>query len=424
LEFEKILKKISSMGKINNPGIERITTLLKFLGNPQEKFKAVHVVGTNGKGSVCHTVASILQAAGFKTALFTSPHLITFRERIKINSEIISKYDCAKFSSAIFEVIENNNLRVTKFEFLTALAFYYFSEQNAEIAVVEAGLGGRLDATNVFCSPLVCAITSISFDHTEVLGDTLEKIASEKSGIIKPKSPVVIYPDQSSSVIDIISAKCTTLNCELIIPDKNEIKLTESEIGNCSVFEYDDLEIRSPLLGDHQTQNLITSLNIIEILKRSFNIDKKAIQKGIKNISLHARFEVLNEDPLVIFDGAHNPDGACVLANTMEKYFPSKNPVAVFGVMRDKDISGILSCFNGKFSKIFTAAVKESRAMPVAKLGKMAKKFAKSVKSSKNVKNAIDMALKETRNNNGICLIFGSLHLAKHAMKYFKISDF
>jgi dihydrofolate synthase/folylpolyglutamate synthase len=402
--------------------LERIKPILEFLDNPQNKFKIIHVAGTNGKGSICHMISSILKTSGVKTALYTSPHLINQYERIKINNKPISEFDFLSISKKISKILNQNKMFLTEFELKTAIAFYYFAKNKVEIAVVETGLGGRFDATNICKNKIICVITSISFDHTEYLGNTLEEIALEKAGIIKKNRPLVLYPNQENSIIKIITQKCNELNCELIIPDKNLIIVKENLLNdNNTIFEYKNLKLELPLLGDHQTWNLLTALNVIEILKKTRKISDQDIQIGLKNISLHSRFEVLSRNPFFILDGAHNPGGSIILSECLKKFFYNKNLIAIFGVMKDKDIDGILKPIYKYFKKIFTTEVNNSRAMRSNKLSEIVRNFIPNTVSTKNVAEAIDFVFKEK--NYDACIIFGSLYLAKEIFnhKKFKI---
>jgi dihydrofolate synthase/folylpolyglutamate synthase len=422
------------------PGLERIKKVLEILGNPQESFDVIHVAGTNGKGSVCHMLASILTKTGIKTSLFSSPHLVDPRERIKIDGEMISQKECINISEKILKTAEDNKIQITEFEFYTILAFCYFKEKNVKIVVLETGLGGRLDSTNVCREPIVCVITSISFDHTEYLGKTIEEITYEKAGIIKKNCPLVVYPAQEKNVFDILYKKCKEFNCELIMPDKNKIKDNFCELNKnlynaekiYQSFEYNGNFLKIPLLGKHQKLNLITVLSVVEILQRKIEINYNSIKTGLEKVSLHARFEILNKNPIVILDGAHNPDGALALSESLSLYFPLKKINAVFGVMKDKDISNILLPLKGCLKKVLTVCPKNSgiynikksnRAMPAEELAKIAQRFSKTAKPSESVESAISEILKETSKDE-ICLIFGSLYLAKEALEFEFLKNF
>lgn len=310
--YEKALNLLTSQGKFYiNLGLERISAILELMGNPQKKIKCVHVAGTNGKGSVCAILSTILTEAGYKTGLFTSPHIFKYTERIQIDGKQIDEDVFAEKIFKIQELSEKNNIHLTEFEILTAVMFEYFAENNVDFAVIEVGLGGKYDSTNVIENPLCSIITTIDLDHTERLGDTIEKIAEEKAGIIKPNCPVVI--NASNKGFDVI--KSHTVQDQLIIAH-------EFNLGEMS------------LKGFHQQENLALAVSSLLLLVPDIKI--VTIQNAIKKVVHHGRFEYFADKKLLV-DGAHNPNGIHILRQNLDIYFKDYKLRFVFGCLRNKD---------------------------------------------------------------------------------------
>lgn len=322
--YQKALGILTSQGRFHiNLGLERIEKIIEVLDNPHKKLKYIHVAGTNGKGSVCSMLSSILIQSGYKIGLFTSPHVFEYTERIKINDKKINKKLFAKKIIRIINLSEENNLKLTEFEILTALAFEYFKENKVDIVVLETGLGGRLDATNVIDKNLCSIITSIDFDHTERLGNTIEKISFEKGGIIKKNCPVVI--SKNNLGLDVIKK---------IAKEKNTKILTVKEGRNF-------LQENSALKGTYQGKNLLLVLKALEILEgNGFKISKKAVKEGLKKVNHPCRFEFYKKN--ILIDAAHNPSGIKALRESLDKSFPDKNFRFIFGCLRNKNYPQML----------------------------------------------------------------------------------
>jgi len=302
-----------------NFGLERMQNILSALGDPHLKFKSIHVAGTNGKGSVCAMLASILQEAGYKVGLFTSPHLFSWCERIKVNGKDISNSDFGFRISDLRGRAKKFGIDLTPFEEVTAIAFNYFADQGVDIAVVEVGMGGRLDATNVI-TPFVSVITNIDYDHTEYLGSTLSEIAFEKAGIIKHKVPVVTA-EKKPAALSIIKKKCKENDARCWIVSKDT-----------------DLDVRSRLLGPHQRINEAIAVKAAQLLK----VNKKVIKKGIQKTIWPGRCQIISKDPFIIVDGAHNAAGARALSDTVKELKISRPRTLILGIQAYKDINGIL----------------------------------------------------------------------------------
>ena len=326
--------------------LDRMRKLAALLGSPQKLIKSIHIAGSKGKGSTAVFVQSILKEAGFKTGLYTSPHLVSFRERIRINDSLISEEDVSRLLEKVKAAIDKLDDRPSFFEVYTAVAYLYFKENNTDFAVYEVGLGGRLDATNII-EPLVCAITPVSYEHMDILGHTLKEIAYEKAGIMKIDSICVVAP-QDKEALGAIEDIAKEKNARLILVGKDilfkELKpMDESE--QFSVFgifdKYPLLETR--LLGSHQIVNAATAIGVIEGLRlRGITIPAGAIRDGIKNARWEGRLEVMAKRPFIILDGAQNRASASSLSNAIKKHFRYKNLILVLGVSKDKDIRGIL----------------------------------------------------------------------------------
>lgn len=333
--------------------LSRVENLLAQLGSPQNKFQCVHVAGTKGKGSTSVMLASILQTAGYRTGLYTSPHLHTFRERIQVNGEYITEEDFAHLTERVRAFAELDK-ELTTFEVATALAFDYFAQVGTDIVVVEVGLGGRLDATNVV-HPLVSVITTIGHDHMHILGKTLAQIAREKAGIIKPATPVVSAP-QEHAAMAVIEQVCQEKKAPLypvgldwtwramqanlqgqVFSVSGKLRGT----ANNSNASYKALHL--PLLGKHQLRNATVVLATLQVLRRDgWHIDETAVHQGLSRVVWPARFEVMGSHPSFVVEGAHNVDSARCLAQTLQQYFPGQRPWLVLGILADKDVRAIL----------------------------------------------------------------------------------
>ncbi len=337
MNYDQVIKLLTSQGKFQiNLSLERIEAVTKLLGNPQDKFKIIHIAGTNGKGSVCAIIVNILKHGGYKTGLYTSPHLVNYTERIRINGNEISKADFSKYISGICTVAEKNNIDLTEFEILTAAAFKYFADNNIDYAVIETGLGGRFDATNVIKKPILSIITSISFDHTDRLGNTIEQIAAEKAGIIKENSIVIVSKDNKG--YEVIKKTAQEKHSKLITVDK-DIETVFENGNNYAVFNENKYPF--PLLGLYQNKNLALCT---EAVKHINGITENAVREGLKTLKWDARLEYKKDKNLII-DGAHNPDGALELKKSLDYYFKNQKRIFIYSSLKTKDykqISNIL----------------------------------------------------------------------------------
>lgn len=327
-DYKEVVELLSSQGKFYiNLGLERISAVLELLGNPQDRLKCFHVAGTNGKGSVCAIIASILQAAGKKTGLFTSPHLFDYTERIKINGADISKEDFARLVFEVCEIADKHNIHLTEFEILTAVMFKYFDREHVDVVVLETGLGGRFDATNVIKQNICAVITHIDLDHTERLGNTKDKIAFEKAGIIKKGCPVV-----------------TSEGYEAI---KDRADMCDSLLIMVAPFE-DTTNLA--LKGTYQQENLSLALAAVRLVFPE--IPQEVILEGLRNVKHPGRFQLIEKYNIIV-DGAHNPNGALALRESLDFFYPDKKRRFVFGCLKNKDYPKMMQILFEKNDEIY-----------------------------------------------------------------------
>lgn len=407
MNYEEALAYIHSLQVFGSiPGLERIKVLLDRLGNPQKDLKFIHVAGTNGKGSTCTMLAKIHEKAGLKVGLYTSPFIVDFRERIQINGEYISKTDLAR----LCKLVKDTEIYVTEFEFITALAFLYYKEQNCDIVVLEVGLGGRFDATNIIEKPLCSVITRIDLDHTDYLGNTYSEIATEKCGIIKENCSVVVYPDEPLEALETI--KKYSYNCN--VGTLNDLEIISSGTDG-NKFVYKGKEYSTKLVGVHQVYNAITA---IETAKKVGIASDEDIKDGIAEAVIPARVELISEKPTVVLDGSHNPNGADALVGFMKHY--ENNIIAVIGMMADKDCEQFLQKILPFCKSAITVTVKENkRSMSADDLGTLAKNFCDDVESAENYNDAIALAKEKSGGNNPV-FVCGSLYLASAVREILK----
>ncbi len=401
--------------------VERLTALLD---NPQQRFKAIHIAGTKGKGSTAAMIASILQAAGYKTGLYTSPHLHTFRERIRLDGQLISEEAVADLTERLQPLVSQVE-DLTTFEIITALAFLHFAKEGAELAVLEVGMGGRLDATNIV-TPLVAVITSLSYDHTPYLGSTLPLIAREKAGIIKDGAVVVSAP-QSPEAMAVIEETCQERGALLFRVGEQwtwQGEETNLEGQSFTVHlnnpttqppnhptRYDFLSRESrrhrywmPLLGEHQLANATVAVAVAELLPGlGVHISEEAIAQGLRQVRWPGRLEVLSRAPFLVVDGAHNADSAHKLAVALRKYFQYERLILIFGASLDKDIDGMLRELLPLADRVIVTQAQHPRATEVQSLREALLAQGCRPLSSHNVTEALDGALRLAQEQDLIC---------------------
>ena len=405
----------------------RMRSLVEAFGNPQEKYPIIHVAGTKGKGSVSALCASALQEAGYRVGLYTSPHLDDFAERIQLDGQPIPHAELVRL------VEENRSImqsipRLTFFEITTALAFLFFAEQKATAAVIEVGLGGRLDATNV-CLPRVAVITSLSYDHMALLGNTLAEIAGEKAGIIKDGVPVVLAPQQEEAQ-QVVEQVAKARGCPLIqvgreyqfAPLAHSLESQTLQIWKgSSSEEVHAAELEIPLLGAHQVENAATAYAALQVMRQQgVPISEKQIREGFRKTSWLGRFEVLRQEPPVVVDCAHNRDSAEKLRRAVDEYFPGKPVVLVFGASEDKDIDGMLDELLPRVWQVILVKSYHPRAADPEKLALLVQQAGKPVRIIPEVTEAFNEALRmsESQGNEystALVLVTGSIFVAAGA---------
>lgn len=395
------------------PGLDRIKILLERLGNPHKSLRCIHIAGTNGKGTVCSFISSVLTQAGYKTGLYTSPYIVDFRERIRIDGEMISESDLEEITETVKAEIEKLRIEdvvITEFEAVTAAAFLYYKNAGCDFVVLETGLGGRFDATNVIERPLVSVITSVSLDHVKILGNTVSEIAYEKCGIIKNNCPVVTNSAQLPDVLKVIKEQAEVNSLSLTVADVSSIKVIDESIKGSNIF-YSGRSVFVPFPGKHQAENCINALTVIDILKQQgISISEKAIREGIAKTRNPARCEIVSEKPLVILDGCHNEDSAKALCSVMEKHLEGKKITAIMGMMADKDIDKVLSLMLPYFEKVYCVTPSNPRALDKDELCEKIKSLGTNAQSLENVEN-IYMKISESLKENDVLIVCGSLYL-------------
>jgi dihydrofolate synthase/folylpolyglutamate synthase len=404
-----------------------VEELLNRMGNPQLAARTIHIAGTKGKGSVAVMIAQVLSGAGYKTGLYTSPHFHTLRERIGIDGILISEADFAATMAEIKPFIESMKQdsafrQLTYFEALTALAFAYFQKKKVDFQVLEVGLGGRLDATNVVTDPTVCVITSISLDHTQILGSSLEEIAREKAGIIKPGCWLVISP-QPEEAASVISDICREKEAKVIQVGKD---VTWHKISGDLHHQSLAIDGRTskhqvsiPLLGDFQLENAATSVAALEILvSAGFAVSTADISHGLAQVQWPGRFQILQQNPTVLIDGAHNVASMKRLVNNVKAYFPHKPILLVFGTSCDKDIPAIVNVLVLLSSRVIVTEASNSRAAPLQTLVAEFTKRGIEPETKKTVAEAVSRALSIAGRTDVIC-VTGSLFVVAEALDYF-----
>jgi len=407
-----------------NYDLRRVEELLSRIGSPHLRARSVHIAGTNGKGSVAAMIASVLTASGYTTGLYTSPHLHTWRERIRIDGELISEVELAALVERLKPEAEAVNRkatygRLTTFELLTTLAFAHFAAKGADFQVLEVGMGGKFDATNVI-NPEVGIITSISFDHTEVLGNSLAEITAEKVGIIKPGSVVVTSP-QLDEAARVIEETCLNYGVQLIKVGRNVtwqgLGFDDNQQRLRVVGRLGNYELSIPLLGQHQLANAATAVAALEVLSRKdFNISKGSITNGLARVSWPGRLQIISRHPLVVVDGAHNPDAARRLREALEQYFDFDRAILVIGASDDKDIAGVVSELAPISDKVIIARSHHPRPMAPAAIVAEFAKHGIEAQVTEDVPSALSEALALAGRRDLIC-VAGSLFVVAEAIE-------
>ncbi len=403
MNYEEAVAYIHSTYKFGSKlGLENIRYLLHLMDDPQKSLKVIHVAGTNGKGSTCAFISSVLCEQGYKVGLYTSPYLEEFTERIRVNEECISKKELAEVTQYVKEkanqMIRNGMPHPTEFEIVTAIGFEYFKRRKVDFLVLEVGLGGRGDSTNVIENPLACVITAIDFDHVDYLGNTLSQIAYEKAGIIKPNSYVVSYP-QRKEASKVLEAVCRQRKAKWIEAPVDTLKIIKYDDTGLSFhmhyngIKIDHIEIK--MLGEHQARNAIVAITVLKVLMKEHHvkISKEAFYNGLKKTIWPGRLEIISRNPVVLIDGAHNVQGIKALSKTLKQLFPRRSIILGIGILGDKDVDGMLDEIIPLAKQLVLTEPDNPRALPVEKLAEKIKKYEKPFMIRKEIRDAVQATL-------------------------------
>ena len=399
MTYSEALERIHSLLSFGSrPGLDRVRELLRRMGNPQDKLQYIHVAGTNGKGSVCAVLSSVLVAAGYKTGLFISPYITDFRERIQINNQMISEkalITAVEETYPLLEQLQTEGIVITEFEYVNALEFYIHAQAGCDIVVLEVGMGGLLDSTNVILPPLCAVIATIGLDHTAILGDTIAAIAEQKCGILKEGS-LAVTSAQCEEAIRVIRDTAAQRNIPLIESGSVALNIKEISLGG-SVFDYLGEEMRLRLAGDHQIEKAKTALAAIAALteRGKLNISRDNIKEGLKN-----------------------PNGIEALKKAIDRFLGGRKIVCMMGMLADKDIDSALALLDGVFDAIYTVPIDNPRALSSKALAEKCRTHAKEVQSFDSAKNGFDAAYAKAESENAALLICGSLYLAGAVRPY------
>ncbi|MBO5370923.1 MAG: bifunctional folylpolyglutamate synthase/dihydrofolate synthase [Clostridia bacterium] len=399
------IHSLSRFGK--KAGLSNTQLMLERLGNPQHNMKFAHVAGTNGKGSVSNMLKNILMNHGYKVGYYTSPYIEFFSERICIGDEMISDDDLIYYASKVKEV--SSDITPIEFEFITAMAFLYFKEKNCDITVLEVGLGGRFDATNVIDTPLVNVITSIGYDHTAILGDTLEKIAFEKAGTIKQDSVVITGQGIDDGSMAVIAARCDETHSELVVPNGEVSGVSYDPDG--TKFCYKGKDYVLSLLGTFQVTNAVTAIEAAQTLKRKISLDDADIISGLSKSHWKCRFEVVSKNPVTVLDGAHNSHGIRALMESIEAYFPQKRKVFLFSMLGEKDWLESAELIAKHSDVVVVTTVPSLRKTETGALFDFFAKKGIECYIDEDYESALSFAQKITGRDDAL-FVFGSLYLA------------
>ena len=399
------------------PGLERIEELCSRLGDPQKELRFVHVAGTNGKGSFCSMLSSVLQKSGLKVGLYTSPYIRFFNERMCVDGEPISNEELATLTEYVRPIADSMTDKPTEFELITAIAFEFFKRRGCDVVVLEAGMGGRLDSTNIIRDPYLSVITGIALDHTAFLGDTVEKIAAEKAGIIKDSAPVLFGGDDESAaaIIEMTAKERGSLFYRTKYEELEKIRSNLEE----TLFDFgEDKDIMIRLLGMYQPRNAANVIEAIRILRmRGLEISDKAMREGFAAARWQGRFEIISKDPLMIFDGAHNPQGIRSAVESIKTYFGTQKVYLLTGVLRDKDYTAIANDLSQVAQRAFTLTPDSPRALSAEEYAETLCGAGIEAKAYATLSEALNAARNAARDDNVPLICLGSLYVYSSLME-------
>ncbi len=395
----------------SKPGLERTEKLLELLHNPQEKLKFIHVAGTNGKGSFCAMLSSVLTEAGYKVGTFTSPYILRFNERMKIYGKDIPDQVLADLTEKIRPLAEKMEEKPTEFELITAIAMEYFKEENCDLVVLECGMGGRLDSTNIISSSLISVITGISLDHTSFLGNSIEEIAGEKAGIIKENCPV-LFCQENKAAEDVIRSVAEKKNAPFLLLPKEDPKVIKSDLEGTSFDFGERKDLFIPLLAPYQVHNAKNVLCAVDLLKKqNIQIPDDAIYSGLKKVRWPARYEMIAKDPVILYDGSHNPEGVDSAVESTKLYFKDKKPILVTGVMADKDYGYMAKRMSEIASFVYCITPENPRALKGEEFAKTFEKLGTPAVAVSSPKEGLSLAIRKAKEEGNAILCLGSLYM-------------
>lgn len=412
MSYEETLRYIHSVKwQGSKPGLSRTRELLEALGNPEKALKFVHIAGTNGKGSTAAMIASVLRKAGYKTGLYTSPYIIRFNERIQVNGEHISDRDLEDLMEEIRPFADAMDDPPTEFEIITALGMKYFLNKKCDIVVLEVGLGGELDSTNVIDTPEVAVITAIGLDHMAQLGSTTAEIAAAKAGIIKEGGDLVVYPGEKD-VEDIYKKTCAGRHTRLHKTDFSRLTIHHVNLDEVSFDFVPYYNIRLPLVGTYQPYNAAVAVTVLEVMRRKgYQITDGDILGGLNSVCWPGRFEVLRRNPVFILDGAHNPHGIAATFESLKNHFGNKKLIFLVGVMADKDVSGMMGTIVAMAKSFITVTPHNPRAMPAESLAKLLSAYGIPTKAYSRIEDGVAEAVRQA-GKDGVVVALGSLYFS------------
>ena len=424
MSYESTLAYIgSAKWQKSKPGLERTRELLRCLGNPEKKLKFVHIAGTNGKGSTAACCAAVLQQAGYKTGLYTSPYINRFNERMQIDGQEIPDDELEQIVDVIRPYADAMEDTPTEFEVITAVAMKYFLDNGTDIVVLEVGLGGELDSTNVIDTPEVAVITAIGLDHTALLGNTLPEVASAKAGIIKKGGLVCAYP-ADDDVTAVFENKCREVGASLTMTDMSTLKVKAVELDGCT-FDFGGLkDVFVPLAGSYQPWNASVAITALRLMaSRGWKITDDDILKGLAKVKWPGRFEVLMKHPVFVLDGAHNPHGIKATVASLKEHFGDRKLTFVMGVMADKDVGHMVDMIVPLADRIYTARPENYRAMDAMDLARELQLRGATALPCPSIQRAVDEAIAH-EGPDGVVVALGSLYFSSDirqaAMKHVK----
>ena len=414
MNYEEAIQYIHSVNwTFCKPGLERISELCEGLNNPQNTLKFIHVAGTNGKGSFCSMLSSVLKEAGYRVGTFTSPYVKFFNERMAINGEPISDGELCDICEYVKPIADSMTDKPTEFELITAIAFEYFARNKCDIVVLECGLGGRLDSTNIIRTPILSVITGIALDHTSILGDTVEKIAQEKAGIIKDGVPCLWCGEHKGAekIIRTVAGECSA---PVFIPDRSTLSVKKADLSGTEFDFGEHKGIKISLLGTYQPINASNALCAVDIMRANgYDISEKAVKNGLLRAVWHARFEIISREPLIIADGGHNPEGVDAAVDSVLKYFGNERVNIVCGVMADKDYAYIARRISGVAHRVFCLTPENPRALPAEELARVFNGLGCCASAHGSVGDAVISAINSAKQENRATVCLGSLYMYK-----------